>query len=840
MPELTRLFDAFKPNHYALHFTISINKRTFKGRVTIEGTHTDSAGILRLHSKELTIDQVTIQNQSCDFTIEKDELHISIPKGIGTAITVQIKYSGTITNSMHGIYPATTNGGSVIIGTQFESHHAREAFPCIDEPEAKATFDIRITADMPVILSNMPAKSQSRNESGTTTVIFERTPVMSSYLVAFVAGDLQRVSTQTENGTEISVWSSKEHDIESLVFPLEVAVKTTEFFNSYFDTPYPLPKCDHVALPDFSAGAMENWGLITYREIALITDPDTVSTSTKEYIATVIAHEISHQWFGNLVTMQWWDDLWLNESFANFMEYFAIDAIYPDWNVMLTFAAHEALQAFRRDILPGVQPVAATVRHPDEISTLFDPSIVYAKGGRLLYMAYHIVGDRSFRQGLHDYFETYAYKNTTGADLWQCLTKASGIDVASIMNTWITQPGFPYVMVKPIRHSIVRVEQNQLTTGSSSEERTWSIPLWHDNQSKLEFLDTKTKDVSVTSNTTRFNTVGGHYVPYYIDASVRHRLYNRVANRQIEADGRLLLLHDNLLLARCSVTSLIDALDALTYYKEETEESVWSVIATVIGDTRMMIEGDAEAEAALKSFTYHLVRRQYERIGFLTTMDDSINDKKLRGIIASLAVYSEQPEILKSAIQLWRKADKNVEKLPVDTRVAIITSAAKHGNPDDFSNLYNAYPRTTNADIQLDITTALCATSSSAQHVQLLGSLKNSNFVRLQDIDRFLVYLLRNTTSRVAAWNWLVTNWSWITETFANDKSYDSYPRYAGSFFATTELLKLYNDHFLPMRNIASLSRNIDLGLKDIEAKIAWRKRDQKTVRDWLIAQSRH
>lgn len=836
MSEVTRLFRAFVPRHYTLELSLDTKQMAFFGKVTVEGIVKNVASVA-LHAKDLQISQVTVDNKHCQFHCQDDELHVAMPDSVDGDTAICIEYTGTITKAMHGIYPAVTNDGSVIIGTQFESHHAREAFPCVDEPEAKATFDITITADAPVILSNMPAKSLTQDDNGKTTVHFERTPIMSSYLVAFVAGDLQRVSTQTENGTEISVWSSKNHDIESLIFPLEVAVKTTEFFNSYFGTPYPLPKCDHVALPEFSAGAMENWGLITYREIALISDPDTVSTATKEYIATVIAHEISHQWFGNLVTMQWWDDLWLNESFANFMEYFAIDAIYPEWNVMLTFAAHEALQAFRRDILPGVQPVAATVLHPDEINTLFDPSIVYAKGGRLLFMAYHIVGDRNFRKGLYAYFKTYAYKNTTGEDLWRCLGEASRVDVAKIMKTWISQPGFPFVRIQSCGEKTVLVQQQQLTTGEPNEDRLWSIPLWHDNQTVLEILDTREKTFAVDSRATRFNTVGGHYVPYYTDPDVRHELYKQVATNDFTADGRLLLLHDNLLLARCGVASLVDALDALTYYKDETEESVWSVIATVIGDTRMMIEGDNKAEAALKTFTYHLVRHQYERIGFCATQDDTINDKKLRGIIASLAVYTEQPIVTDAALDIWNTSNA-IEDLPVDSRLAILTAAAKHGKPNDFAVLYDAYPNNNNADVQLDIAAALCSTAIAAHHVQLLSSLQNSDYVRLQDLNRFLVYLLRNSTSRLAAWDWLVTNWPWLTATFANDMSYDSYPRYAGNFFATTELLQAYHDHFSPMKDVAALSRNIELGTKDIEAKITWRLHDQQAVSDWLIARS--
>ena len=833
MTDVARLYREFTPTHYDVHLTLDATLLRFSGTVTVFGDRKKSSPHIRLHVKDLQIIGVTVDSTACDFSINEDILDIHIPNIKKTSISATVHFSGTITKAMHGIYPAYTNDGSVILGTQFESHHAREAFPCIDEPEAKATFALQITTHEPIVLSNMPQQTSHQNTDDSTTFIFETTPVMSSYLVAFVCGNLQKVSTQTENGTEITVWSSKDHDIESLVFPLEVAVKTTEFFNEYFGVAYPLPKCDHVALPDFSSGAMENWGLITYREIALIADPDTISTSAKEYIATVIAHEISHQWFGNLVTMQWWDDLWLNESFATLMEYLVIDAIYPEWNVMLSFAAHDALSAFRRDVLPGVQPVATPVHHPDAISTLFDPSIVYAKGARLLYMAYHVVGDRNFKKGLRNYFKHHAYQNTVGADLWNALGAASGIDVASIMHGWITQSGFPYIKITPVDDTTLSVEQHQLTTTMHTSEKLWSIPLWSSDNSALDILDTKRKLVHVQKPHTRFNIYGGHYVPYYTSEATRLAIYDDVKHHRITPDARLLLLHDPLLLARCGVGSLTDALTSLSYYVNETEQSVWSVISLVIGDTRLMIEGNETAESSLKKLTYRLIEKQYTRLGLVSKVTDTNNDKKLRSIITGLAIYSEEPDVVKTATKIFNDCD-DFEALPVDTRSAILTAVIKSGDKAMFDSFLTAYPATKNGDIQLDIAGALCATKDTTRIKKLISRLKDQQFVRLQDLDRFLVYLLRNQASRASAWQWLVTNWHWITEVFAQDKSYDNYPRYSAAVFSTQEWLNTYAEHFTPLADIPSLARNIDLGTKDITAKIEWRQRDQKAVESWL------
>src|SRR5690606_17777891 len=264
-------------------------------------------------------------------------------------------------------------------------------------------------------------------------------------------------------------------DPSNLDFALDIATRTIDYFDDYFGVPYPLPKADHVALPDFSSGAMENWGLITYREIALLVDPKTTTLSTKHAAATVITHELSHQWFGNLVTMQWWNDLWLNESFANMMEYVAVDALEPSWDIWLDFATGEVVSALRRDSLDGVQSIQIDVNHPDEISTIFDPSIVYAKGGRLLRMLQAYIGDDAMKRGLKAYFEKHQYTNTEADDLWASLGEASGKDIASFMHAWMTQPGFPVVSATKNGNTITLTQKQFFIGPHEDKGRTWPV-----------------------------------------------------------------------------------------------------------------------------------------------------------------------------------------------------------------------------------------------------------------------------------------------------------------------------------------------------------------------------
>jgi aminopeptidase N len=503
---INQLINFFVPSSYDLLLDIDREGRRFAGTVKITGRQVGRE--IRLHAKNLKISSAAINGEAMAVkSYENDEIGlIGVEEGQTASnsgnnppgpVVVELSFSGQISETdMHGLYLCfyqVDNERKEWLATQFESHYAREVFPCVDEPAAKATFNLTLlTEDGVNVLSNMPVKSQEslqkspqagqpqapiKNQSlqapslqestpenkplqarslqdlpdlpesprpNRQKTTFETTPKMSTYLLAFAVGDMIKKSAKTKRGIEVNVYATPVQPPESLDFALQTAVKCIDFYESYFGVEYPLPKSDHIALPDFSTGAMENWGLITYRETTLLAGK-TAGLSTKQYIATVIAHELSHQWFGNLVTMQWWDDLWLNESFASLMEHIATDALFPDWQMWLSYETGDVVAALRRDALPGVQSVRQNVHHPDEISTLFDPAIVYAKGERLLKMLRAFIGEKSFCDGLQKYFKKFAYSNTTANDLWQCLAKSSGENIAELMTNWLTKPGYPIV-----------------------------------------------------------------------------------------------------------------------------------------------------------------------------------------------------------------------------------------------------------------------------------------------------------------------------------------------------------------------------------------------------------
>jgi aminopeptidase N len=839
MQKVSRLIDQFIPEHYQLTLTLDRTGRTFGGTVTMNGSSTQGANAIAVHAKDLEIESVTLDGKAAEFTPgENDELTITHPDITQGRHIVVIVFHGQITDAMHGLYPCYYDHDGVkkeLLATQFESHHAREAFPCIDEPEAKATFDVTLTTESDItVLGNMPIKKQEQTDNQLITQ-FDTTPRMSTYLLAWVTGELHRKTAVTKHGVEVNVWATPAQKPSSLDFALDIATRTIDFFDDYFDTPYPLPKSDHIALPDFTSGAMENWGLVTYREVALLADPATTSIGSKHYIATVIAHELSHQWFGNLVTMKWWNNLWLNESFATLMEYIAVDALHPEWNIWLDFATGEVPMALRRDSLDGVQPVQLDVHHPDEISTLFDGAIVYAKGARLLRMLQHYIGHDAFQQGLKTYFATHAYGNTEGDDLWQALGTASGKNITGFMNTWISQPGYPVVKVTQ-NDTALALSQEQFFVGPHEESETlWPIPLGASDSDLPELMDTREVTLQRTSQDSLRLNVGdtAHFITQYSD-DLLTKLIDDLRSGQLSQLDRGQLLHEQILLTRASASPSSALIPLLEAYRHETTESVWDMICLAVNELKKFVETDEASIKKLRAFTGILAREQYERLGWHVQDNESETDTKLRATVISLMVYSEDSDVLASAKELYHTT--SLEDLNPELRSLIIGATVRHSDaPAEIVDaLLEKYASTSSPELQQDIAHGVASTKNAAVIGRLLELIRAGTIIRHQDVVRWFVYLLRNRDGRTLAWQWLRDNWSWIEQTFGGDKSYDDFPRYAGSALVTRQQLQEYRDFFTPLQSEPALNRVIAIGIGEIEGRVELIERDSEAVRQAL------
>lgn len=829
MQGVKRLIRQFVPENYNLSLTIDREDREFKGTVTIKGQLSPDESSISFHAKELDVKSITLDGKSADFRhSENDELHITQDGLKSGRHIIVIVYSGKITDPMHGLYPCYyeyDGEKKELLATQFESHFAREVFPCIDEPEAKATFDLTLTTETDVTtLSNQPIKKQDTQNNRLVTT-FETTPKMSTYLLAFVIGNLHKKSATTKNGVEVNVWATLAQSSHSLDFALDVAKRGIEFYEDYFDTKYPLPKSDHVALPDFTNGAMENWGLITYRETALLANPETTSVSSRQYIATVITHELAHQWFGNLVTMKWWDNLWLNESFATLMEYIATDSLFPDWNIWLDFSTNESISALRRDSIDGVQPVQVDVMHPDEIGTLFDHAIVYAKGARLLRMLQNYVGASDFRAGLKQYFKDHAYGNTVGSDLWDAIAKSSNKDIAGLMSTWIDKPGYPVLHIdKDGQH--LNVSQEQFFVGPHEpSDKIWSIPLNATSGIVPKLMTTKSLAVDNPGSDIIYLNKGNtaHFISHY-DERTLNNILDDVSNKKIDELSRLQILNESTLLARAGIIPTHKIIDILKAYKNETSEQVWSMIYLSLKELRKFVENDDTAEKKLRALSADIAKSEYGRLGWSPKQDESENDTKLRATVIGLTLYGEDSDAIDMAKKIYY--GNKLETLDPELRPLIISSVVRFGDESIVDDLMSRYKSSQSGELKQDIAIGITSTRITSKIKQLLEVMKDTKIVRVQDTLLWYIHLLGGKESHELTWQWLLDNWTWIKATFGSDKSYDDYPRYSASMLSSKKYLHEFSSFFTPMKNDPALKRIIEMGISDIEGRIELIDRD--------------
>lgn len=829
MKTVERFIEKFVPENYNIFLDINRQSKTFSGDIAISGEALDN--VISFHQKDLAVTSVLLDNQNLEFTIDNNNeaVHVELPE-TGT-MTLVLEFSGKITDNMTGIYPSyyTVDGvKKEVISTQFESHFAREAFPCVDEPEAKATFDLSIKFDQTegeIVLSNMPeVDADRRKETGLWT--FDTTPRMSSYLLAFALGDLQGKTAKTKNGTEVGVFSTKAHALKSLDFALDIAVRVIDFYEDYYGVKYPIPLSYHVTLPDFSAGAMENWGLVTYREVYLLVD-DNSTVKSRQNVALVVAHELAHQWFGNLVTMKWWDDLWLNESFANMMEYISVDAIEPSWNIFEDFQTAGLPLALQRDATDGVQSVHVEVNHPDEINTLFDPAIVYAKGSRLMHMLRRWLGDDDFRTGLKIYFEKHQYGNTIGRDLWDALSETSGKDVAAFMDAWLEQPGYPVVTAEVVDDTLV-LSQKQFFIGEGVDEnRIWPIPLnsnWQGlpetlTEARLE-IPNYSQLVVQNEGVLRLNTENtAHYITNY-----KGELLNAILERLTELDtvSKLQVIQERRLLAESGEISYAELVPLLTKLADETSYLVAEAISQVVEGLDVFLTEGSQAQAQFKALVSHLMQKNYDRLGFEPQAGESDEDEMVRQNTISLMLYADNEDAVTKAEVIFHQYKDNIEAIPASIRLSVLANQIKHAETEELVSLYlDTYVKTNDGNLRRQLASALSNTKSEVTVERILSALKNKDIVKPQDLAMsWYRPFLEKDFAQGAFWTWARENWAWIKSALGGDMSFDKFVIYPANSFKTAERLAEYKAFFGPQLDDMAISRNIAMGIKEISARL--------------------
>ena len=838
MQAVKHFIETFVPEHYDLFLDLNRADKTFSGKVTITGEAKTSK--ISLHQKDLTVEAVEVAGQARPFTLDKDNEALYIELEAAGPVVVTITYTGKITDNMTGIYPSyyTVDGvKKEIISTQFESHFAREAFPSVDEPEAKATFDLALKFDQAegeLALSNMP-EIDVENRKATGVWKFETTPRMSSYLLAFAAGDMQGITAKTKNGTLVGVYATKAHPESNLEFALDIAVRCIEFYEEYYGVKYPIPQSLHVALPDFSAGAMENWGLVTYREIYLLVDENSTALS-RQTVALVVAHELAHQWFGNLVTMKWWDDLWLNESFANMMEYVSVDAIEPSWKIFEDFQTSGAPYALKRDATDGVQSVHVEVKHPDEINTLFDGAIVYAKGSRLMHMLRRWLGDDAFRKGLGAYFEKHQYGNTIGRDLWDDLSQASGRDVAAFMDAWLEQPGYPVVTAKVENDSLI-LTQKQFFIGEHEDRgRLWPVPLNSNWQGLPDTLTTERLEIpnyaalaAQNEGALRLNTENtAHYITDY-QGELLDALLNNLSS--LDNISKLQIVQERRLLAESGKISYADLLPVISKLANETSYMVVSAVSQVLEGLNRFVDEGSQTEEDYKALLKVLSQSNFDRLGFEKQAGESDEDEMVRQLIVGNMIKADDETAKAQASQIFDKYRDNLEKLPAAIRLQVLVNQIKHHESKELAKLYlDLYVASNDGSFKNALSTALSYTKNKETLDELLATWKDKFTVKPQDLSAWYARFLSRDFTQEAVWTWARENWDWIKAALGGDMSFDSFVISPAVVFKTEKRLAEYKAFFEPQLDDMAISRNISMGIKEIAARVELVKREKEAV----------
>jgi aminopeptidase N len=686
------------PDHYNLWFAPDLAKDTFRGRTRIDARSVTSGRSLTLHAAELTFGEVRItaggRTQTATVTMNPQQetatLTVAEPIAEGP-VSIDITYTGVLNDKLRGFYKSVANGRKYAV-TQLEATDARRAFPSFDEPRFKATFDVSLTVPQgDTVISNGRLKADSPGpEPGTHTVTFERTPKMSTYLVAMLVGDFVCRDGRSD-GTAIRVCTTPDK-IGQAGFALQAAEQQLAFFNNYFGIKYPFGKLDIIGIPDFAAGAMENAGAITFRERALLVDEATGSVQQRKIVASVVAHEIAHQWFGNLVTMKWWDDIWLNEGFATWAANKPLAVWRPDWKMEMN-VAEELQAAMGLDTLASTRAIRTKVETPDEINEVFDP-IAYEKTGSVLAMIEAYVGPEAFRRGVSSYLKRFAYSNASGEDFWAEMTRVTGKPVDQILRSFVDQPGIPLLSVETSSgggSTEVRLTQQRFwltAPAGTPAPQTWTLPICikqGSGQPRCEVLNRPTTALRVSAGTPVFvNALSrGYYLTEYTPS---HLAALARPNVGLTPTERLSVLGDEWRLVRSGRHDVGSYLDLANAWAADTAPEVVEDIASRVGFVTSAIASADEAPA-FRAWVKRRFGPALDGVGLPGAAGDSDDTQSRRAALLGIMGATGDPAVTRRAKELAQQYLTNPSAIPPTLVRQVLQVAAADGD----AALYDRY-----------------------------------------------------------------------------------------------------------------------------------------------------
>jgi aminopeptidase N/puromycin-sensitive aminopeptidase len=838
-----RLPQTVRPEHYTLTLTPDLKAATFSGTESIDVTLAEPANSITLNAAEIVFESVTVtaggKHQKATVTLnkEKEQATFTVPEDLPAGkATLAITYAGILNNELRGFYLSKTARRNYAV-TQFEAADARRAFPCFDEPAFKATYDITLVVDAgDTAISNGPIISDVANPgAGKHTIHFDTTPKMSTYLVAFLVGDFQCTAGESDG---VAIRSCATPDKVALTpYSVDVAKIVLHYYNNYFGIPYPLKKLDLIALPDFEAGAMENFGAITYRETDLLLDPKTASVGAQKEVALTIAHEMAHQWFGDLVTMQWWDNLWLNEGFATWMETKAVAHMHPEWNMDQTVVGGVD-ESLNIDAQPTTRAIRAKAETPDEINQMFD-GIAYGKAGAVLLTVENYLGEETFRQGVHNYLAAHRYANATAEDFWSAQTAASHKPVDKIMESLVAQPGAPILTFGEPANGKVAVHQKRFYLSPSirpNPEQKWALPVCFKaaNSEDCQVLTPADSALKATGDTLFFANAGGK--GYYRSAYPPNVYAALVAQVEtgLTPGERISLIGDEWAQVRANKAPIGAYLDLAAAIKADSNAEVVGTAVDGVNTAYTRVAANAEERAALAAWIRSTFAPEYARLG-TPAETDSANTRELRAQLFSLlSNYGKDPAVLAQAREVAAKylADQgSVDATLGQTALAI---AARNGDAALFAQLQKINETSTNPELQVSAL-RLLAEFENPELLQRALDYAVSGKVRNQDAAIEFAIALGNDENREQAWKYIQDNWDKVQAQFTTEMG-AILVNSTGNFCsakARTDVERFFSTH-----KVAASDKALKHAIEHIDGCIEMRALQEPKLKQWLRAKS--
>ena len=839
------------PLHYRIRIEPDLAAATFTGTEQVTIKVAEPTDRVVLNAIELDIREAWLvrdAEERLDAVVGYDEKRqrvlLDLPRQISAGVwELHCRFSGILNDQLRGFYRSTFTDldgrEQVIATTQFEATDARRAFPCWDEPDLKAVFGITLVVpDGLMAISNGSEVSRSPAGDGKVAVTFADTIEMSTYLVAFVVGPFEATEPVEVDGVPLRIVApeGKQH---LTAYARECSRFCLEYLATYYDIPYPGDKVDMVAIPDFAFGAMENLGCITYRESALLVDEATATSSEKMRVLDVIAHELAHMWFGDLVTMKWWNGIWLNEAFATFMEMKATDAHRPEWKRWLEFAAVERPWAFKVDELAGTRPVEFEVESPEDAEAMFD-ALTYGKGSAVLRMMEQYLGEQAFRSGVGSYLHTHAYGNTETVDLWLSLDEASGRPVGEIMDTWILQGGYPQVVVKAGDGHLSLEQHRFLVIPDSSDRSLWSVPMQIRGVVDGISLDTKLllsepETVFPVDGPVEWVIVnsGGHgfyrtlYDPPLLAALVEHLC-------ELDPVERFTLVDDAWAFVESGRSGVVAFMTLVSAFGNETEQAVWSALlggASAIGHHLVTDRIRPRFEGWLSD----LLEPAAARLGWTPKVGETDLVRRLRGrIINASGTLCNDSDTIEQARMTYEQALSDPSSVDPEVATAVLYICAAHGDVSTYRTYLQRHKNAPNPQEAMKYLRAL-ASFDDGEAVDRTFGLIEDGTIRNQDTTWVLARMLANRRSGPYAWSRLREAWPGMVgglPPMTHSRMVEGLPALSDPETAA-DVQAYFEDHLLP-----TAAKALQQKLERLRAMVLMRERETDAVTAALVGWS--